>query len=361
MGPGMGPQQGPKPAPKVEAPKPAPAPAPKAPAGPAPGPAVGESNSALADNLKGFDSSISDVAKPVGKANSAIGKATEMFSDGPNNLSRASKVGGAALGVLAAPGQVGNLMDGELNSKDASSALGLAKTGLDVTQAAGQVSDYRTTKAAAQAAFKEAAPGASKSMLSGTSKAAADHALAVKSQQSALKSAGQGNTVFNKMAEKSANTKLGNLGKGADAVKDAAKGVAGNSTLAKSMGTGSRAAAKAATGPAAKAAAAAAKATAGTSKLAKAGSIAGKIAKGSGQIAGKAGARFVPGLNAAVAAMDTANAVSTLRDPKASTTSKVTSVITAAGSIAAATNIPIVSQVGGAVSAVSSFIGSIWG
>lgn len=79
-------------------------------------------------------------------------------------------------------------------------------------------------------------------------------------------------------------------------------------------------------------------------------------AKGAGTAARLAG-RFAPGLNIAMAGVDTAIAARTLSDPKASVASKVTSSITAAGSIAAATNIPIVSQVGAGISAVSSIAG----
>lgn len=68
--------------------------------------------------------------------------------------------------------------------------------------------------------------------------------------------------------------------------------------------------------------------------------------------------RFVPGANVAIAVADTANAVATLRDPNASFGRRAASVVTAIGSIAAATNIPVVSQVGAAVSTVSSFVGS---
>ncbi|MCY1015027.1 hypothetical protein [Pyxidicoccus sp. MSG2] len=77
------------------------------------------------------------------------------------------------------------------------------------------------------------------------------------------------------------------------------------------------------------------------------------------KVAGKAGGRFVPGLNVAIAAADGAAFYSTLRDPKASVGKKVTAGITAAGSALAATNIPIVSQVGGAVSTVSSIVGAV--
>ncbi len=81
-------------------------------------------------------------------------------------------------------------------------------------------------------------------------------------------------------------------------------------------------------------------------------------AKGAGTAARLAG-RFAPGLNIAMAGVDTAIAARTLSDPKASVAAKVTSSITAAGSVVAATNIPIVSQVGAAVSAGSSIAGAV--
>lgn len=84
------------------------------------------------------------------------------------------------------------------------------------------------------------------------------------------------------------------------------------------------------------------------------------VARGALKTGAKAAGRFVPGLNVGIAVLDTATAAATLADPKASTGKKVTSVITAAGSIVAATNIPVVSQVGAAVSTVSSFIGSFF-
>lgn len=80
-------------------------------------------------------------------------------------------------------------------------------------------------------------------------------------------------------------------------------------------------------------------------------------AKGAGTAARLAG-RFAPGLNIAMAGVDTAIAARTWTDPKSTTADKVTSTITAAGSVVAATNIPIVSQVGAAVSAGSSIVGA---
>jgi hypothetical protein len=85
---------------------------------------------------------------------------------------------------------------------------------------------------------------------------------------------------------------------------------------------------------------------------------AGAAAKGAGSVAKLAG-RFAPGLNVGIAALDVGIAVKTITDPKASIAAKVTSGITALGSVAAATNIPIVSQVGAAVSIASTAVGAV--
>jgi hypothetical protein len=77
------------------------------------------------------------------------------------------------------------------------------------------------------------------------------------------------------------------------------------------------------------------------------------------KLAARAGGRFVPGVNAAIAAADVAAFGATMADKNASVGKKVTAGITAAGSVLAATNIPIVSQVGGAVSTVSSIVGAV--
>lgn len=84
---------------------------------------------------------------------------------------------------------------------------------------------------------------------------------------------------------------------------------------------------------------------------------AGAAAKGAGTAAKLAG-RFAPGLNVGIAALDVGIAVKTITDPKASIAAKVTSGITALGSVAAATNIPIVSQVGAVVSIASTAVGA---
>ncbi|WNG57001.1 hypothetical protein F0U59_21240 [Archangium gephyra] len=80
--------------------------------------------------------------------------------------------------------------------------------------------------------------------------------------------------------------------------------------------------------------------------------------------AGRAASRFVPGLNVAIAAADTAafgsEVANAIRTGEPNWGKLATGGITALGSIAAATNIPVVSQVGAAVSTVSSLVGSFF-
>ncbi|QRK12669.1 hypothetical protein JQX13_23120 [Archangium violaceum] len=95
---------------------------------------------------------------------------------------------------------------------------------------------------------------------------------------------------------------------------------------------------------------------------AKPSSAAGKaddLAKSLLKTGGKAASRFVPGLNVAMAGLDIANAVKTIKDPNASLGDKITSGIVAGGSALAATNIPIVSQIGGAISTGASVAGEV--
>ncbi|MBM7116445.1 hypothetical protein [Archangium primigenium] len=94
---------------------------------------------------------------------------------------------------------------------------------------------------------------------------------------------------------------------------------------------------------------------------ARAAESVGEAAARSGlRTAAKSAARFVPGANVGMAIVDSATFVKNLRDPNASLGTKITSGITALGSIASATNIPIVSQVGAGVSMVSDFIGGFF-
>ncbi|QRN97322.1 hypothetical protein JRI60_51710 [Archangium violaceum] len=72
--------------------------------------------------------------------------------------------------------------------------------------------------------------------------------------------------------------------------------------------------------------------------------------KAGARVGGKALGRFVPGANVAIAGVDTAAFVNTLRDEKASTGKKVLAGVRATGSIVGATNVPVVSQVGAAIS-----------
>ncbi len=72
----------------------------------------------------------------------------------------------------------------------------------------------------------------------------------------------------------------------------------------------------------------------------------------------KGAGRLIPGANVAMAGIDVASAINTQRDSRKTNWQKAAAWVTAGGSVAAATNIPIVSQVGAGVSLVSDAIGS---
>lgn len=298
--------------------------------------AAAKVKSAITDGFEG--------AKAIGEkglkgAWSAANKTAAELASNPTGalgLMGKLKIAGGAIGAVTGlatlPGKVGTAIKdireaartGSLSdiATAAQSTIGAAKGAVSTAKSAlttaVTVNKLTSTYKAASAAFQAAVPGATKAVTAAAAKAA-------------MKSTFEGLT---KGAVKTAVTEAAML-----AAKE-------GGTIAKAVaGSASRAVAKAALREGGKAA--------GEAAL-KAG------AKAAAGTLGKAAARFTPGLNIAIAALDTANAVSTVMDPKASTGKKVTSVITAIGSIAAATNIPVVSQVGAAVSAVSGFIGSFF-
>lgn len=90
------------------------------------------------------------------------------------------------------------------------------------------------------------------------------------------------------------------------------------------------------------------------------GKVAAKTAAKTGAaVAGKAAGRFVPGANVAIAAYDVYKAAKTLSDPKASGWKKGTAVATAAFSVVAATNIPVVSQVAAGLSVATDLASNL--
>ncbi|RKG89589.1 hypothetical protein [Corallococcus terminator] len=216
-------------------------------------------------------------------------------------------------------------------TKAARSSLDAAKAGLNVVSGgiqgskvaggilhAAVVTQKLGAEKAALEAFKRVAPNASEAV----AKAASGTALKQVFEGATAKAARRAIT---EVATETAQKAAGSIARGAGSASRAA-GKAVLSAAGREAGEAAlKAGARAAAGPAAKAA-----------------------------------ARFAPGLNIAMAAVDTAQAVATLADPKAGTGKKVTSVITAVGSIAAATNIPIVSQVGAAVSTISSIVGAFF-
>ncbi|WP_224245729.1 hypothetical protein [Hyalangium gracile] len=190
---------------------------------------------------------------------------------------------------------------------------------------------YRDAFRAAEGAFRTAAPAASQRALS-----AASHAAARSSLDAVTSGIRSGATqLVNSNGVRAAESAI------SSAVRSSS-----DDAIRTIMGTGTRAAARAELRTAAAGAARAA-----TSAAAHSGASA----------LGRAAARFAPGVNVAVAAMDVGIFAATMANPESSTTARVTSGITALGSIAAATNIPVLSQAGAAVSVVSSFVGGLFG
>ena len=261
----------------------------------------------------------------------ALTRASSRLGRGARGLGSVAGLAGAAIalpgGISTAvssleqawrSGEKDDIARASANSTGAlSTGTRLAKHGLESYSMGTRAVAGHLARRAGSQAFRKAAPGASKTVVKAAAKQAAKSALAEATERAARRGVTSAATAAAKNS--------GTLARGAGAMgRGAAK------TLLKE---GGEAAAKAA----------------------------GKaVAKGALKTGAKAAGRFVPGLNVAIAGLDTATAVATLADSKASTGKKVTSVITAAGSIVAATNIPVVSQVGAAVSTVSSFIGSFF-
>lgn len=147
-------------------------------------------------------------------------------------------------------------------------------------------------------------------------------------------------------------------------VATAAAKKVGGKIIAEAAG---RAAAKAAVKGAGKTAAvkfaikAAAKTGAKRAVYRSVGRAAGKAAAKAAVKSGAKGVgRFVPGLNIAIAVADTAQATAIQCNPNASTAKKVAGWATAGLSIAAASNVPVVSQVAAGASLVTGFLRDIW-
>ncbi len=249
------------------------------------------------------------IAKQVGGAFSTVTKAVKL----PGEIATAVKDVRDA--VRSGTAEARDKAIGTVASA-ASSAISTVKGGLDIAR---DVTKFGSSYRAAADAFRSVAPNATSKAVRAAATTAARHAF-------------------------EGATKVDDVAKAASA---AVRTVASNgSTVAKTAGAATRAAGRTLIRE-------------GGEAAARAGLQAGARAA-AGPIARAAG-RFAPGANIALAAMDVASAYSTVRDPQASTTKKVTSVITAVGSVVAATNIPVVSQVGAAVSTVSSLIGGIFG
>jgi hypothetical protein len=326
-------------------PRPTPQPAPTPTARPTPTPTPGSTARPQQTGhglTSAFVETATKVANNVANAIQVPSGISGMFRTPPglslglNRLNAFGSVAAVPLAMYQAARDIGKARENPTTGnvlQAVSSGIGVPR---NIAAAAGAVFSattahtYRGAFRAAETAFRAAAPNVSANALRSAAHAAASSS--VDALQSGIRSGAS--RLINSAGVRAAES----------AISTAVRG--GEGSIRTIMGAGTRAAARAelraAAGGAARAATSAA------------------VHSGAGAL-GRAAARFAPGVNVAVAAMDVGIAAATLANPDASTTSKVTSVITAAGSIAAATNIPIVSQVGAAVSVVSSFVGGLFG
>ncbi|ATB35681.1 hypothetical protein CYFUS_001095 [Cystobacter fuscus] len=285
------------------------------------------------------------------KANNAMGLAnnTVGLAQGGVSLAQSLSPSGGAGGAGASGGAGGAAQPGTVPG-GFQQALAMAQQPMAAfQQLLGGLTGGQGGPAAAHQAATSALAGVNQlatSVLGGINKAAASGGIS-----------GAGATQM-------ASTLMGGVGQIASTLMGGAQkllGGLGGSHQAPGFGHGSpvgHASTQAAgqSSPAAMAGSASSAMAAGQGVLSGAAGMADMLKGGTGALA-KAAGRFAPGLNIAVAGMDVANAAKTFKDPNATMGQKVTAGITAGGSVLAATNIPVVSQVGAAVSTVASLAG----
>lgn len=246
---------------------------------------------------------------------------------------QATRAYGAVTGAFRLPGQVlatgRELRDAIRNptreniTEATNSAIGTTRSAVSTASAGLQTARdvQRGTAAyrAADAALRNAAPGMAPSVRRAATRAATLSAFT-----------GATPRTISQATRAAADRAIARSGSSVSRATGAASRTLGRQVLSRSVTAASRAAAPAV-------------ARAATSTIAR------------------SAGRLVPGVNVAMAALDTAQFVSDMRNPNASTGTRITSGITALGSIAAATNIPVVSQVGAGVAALSSFASGFFG
>ena len=311
---------------------------------------------------------------------------------GNANTKLATTALGAAGNAVKTAKAVGTLTDGQIGLEDAAAVGDVANSVKDVTDLAGSAIGSKAGRkltgmsadAASSAAGKLGKVGAAAGKVGkvGGAVGKVDKLMDPNATGEDKARAGLGlagdvkdgvNTVV-KHVDKSSLTKSvaaeltakGMKGPKVQAVAKAAAEKAGSSKSAIKAAASAAGAGKHAN-VAKHAAASAAKSTSLAAKAGKASSkVIGKTAtKVIGTAAGAAAKRFTPGLNVAMAAVDTYSAYKDIKgaingEEGASVGKAVTSGVRALGSIAAATNIPVVSQVGAGISAIADFALSFW-
>jgi hypothetical protein len=305
-----------------------------------------------------------DIAKAADSTANAAGAYADTvgtFSKANSGLTRKAGVVAGATGIKdtiqktgKAADSIGKAMDNATTENvanavgDTSSAVKeAAQTASGIKQTADKFKEVANVNKAAKEAAEEMAKKVGPEVAEAARKSAVKDAIGGAGRKTTREAAG-------KAAQKTAK-KVGD--KAAQKGARVAGKAIGDAAHAASKKAATEVAEKAAKEVAEKVAKEAAEA--GVKAAAKAGAKAGAKALA------KAGGRFVPGMNVAIAVADGAKAgasvAKAIDNPSAENIKNAAfDGITALGSAAAATNIPVVSQVGAAVSVVSDIAKSIW-
>lgn len=295
------------------------------------------------------------------KGNTALGRRLGVVS-GAADVVRTGEAVGKAADSIGQAMKTGSREDIENATYDTADAVRTGAYGADgIKRTVDKFQEFRKVDGAVKAAAEKASGTIGKEAAEAAANEARDAALKGSDRVATRKGAGK---VAGDVARKT--TDLGGKAKSqlGKTARKAGKGI-GEAAFDATKRAGSEAVEKAAKEASEKAAKEVLK-RAGSEVGEKALKQAAKAgAKAGAKVAAKSAGRFVPGVNIAIAAADTVKAgvsvSKAVQDPSFENVKNAAfDSVTAAGSVLAATNIPVVSQAGAAVSAVSDIAKSIW-
>ncbi|MCB9674539.1 MAG: hypothetical protein H6737_05440 [Alphaproteobacteria bacterium] len=277
------------------------------------------------------------MAKPLGGAFGMVNGVRDLFDSSKSGTEKTK----SALGIYSGAKDILGTKTGQAalgKAKDIGSSIANSKLGQKVGQGAGGL--WNSIKSGASGLGSKIMGSKLAQGIAGSKLGKGAANLAGKAGGLLDRSAGWGASKLNKVADFGGGLLSKVKGSKAIGALDGVMGKVGKRFGGEALEQGAKALAK----------------TGGKEVLEAGGKAA---AKGGMKALGKAGSRFVPGMNVAIAALDAKHAWDTIRDPNAPMHKKLTSGITALGSGLAATNIPVLSQIGAGVSTVSSLVEAV--